>query len=557
MSDEKKVVQFPATTIQDDPYEQLRRVKVEAERLANQSQLERGFWLPQRAEEIGVSVAILKNAVDAVLSERTELKAAAHRAEAQNRKDRSAKQRQEKHAQERAAREEDKRERQAEQQAEREKRRAEQEAERKAKVKAKTFGNLAKVPTARHEDGLAKLASQLGEDPAALRAEFKEFLGVDGGDAASVEKTEPWPEQVDTAKLLTELANKARRYVAMQEYQLDAAVLWVAHTWLYDYDVPIHSPILAATSAEPDSGKSTLVAVLGRACPRVSPNIEMTGPSLYRYVDAVKPTLVIDEADDLFARKSDLKHIVNAGWTRGVKVPRQVNFGGVSRTVHFDPFTPKMIALLGQNLPPATRSRFIELRMLPKRHDEKVEPFNQLDDAEFAVLRRKFARWAADNAIKLKEAQPTVPSELNNRPAANWRLLLAIAELAGGSWPKRARDAAERLTRRGRQPSDGILLLTAFKQLFSDGRQWITSEEMVECLRSDPTSIWIDYNRGGPVTQRQIARLLDPYDIRPGSLHPKGHRDFVRRGYRREQFTDAFARYVPDDPLSRSLGGRR
>jgi putative DNA primase/helicase len=557
MSDEKKVVAFPATTTQGDPDEQFRRVKVEAERLANQSQLERGFWLPQRAEEIGVSVAVLKNAVDAVLRERMELKAAERRAEAQNRKDLSAKQREEKHAQERAVREEEKRERYAEQEAERAKKRAKQEAERKAKLKVKAFGNLAKVPTARHEDGLAKLASQLGEELAALRAEFKDFLGVDTGDAAAVEQTEPWPEQVDTAKLLTELGNKARRYVAMQEYQLDAAVLWAAHAWLYDYDVPTHSPILAATSAEPDSGKSTLVAVLGRATPRFSLNIEMTGPALYRYVDAVKPTLGIDEADDLFARRSDLKHIVNAGWTRGLKVPRQVNFGGVSRTVHFDPFTPKMIALLGQNLPPATRSRFIELRMLPKRHDEKVETFNQRDDADFAILRRKFARWAADNADKLRNAQPTIPDALNNRAATNWGLLLAIADLAGGPWPKRARDAAERLTRTGRQPSHGVQLLTAFKQLFGDGRKFITSEDMVEFLLRDKTDVWIDYNHGGPITQRQVAILLKPYGIHPVSLHPKGHRDYVRRGYRASQFDDAFARYVPDDPLSRSLGGRR
>ena len=54
------------------------------------------------------------------------------------------------------------------------------------------------------------------------------------------------------------------------------------------------------------------------------------------------------------------------------------------------PFTPKIIALLGRNLPSALRTRCIELRMLPKRKDEKVEDFNHLDDVEFATLRRKF-----------------------------------------------------------------------------------------------------------------------------------------------------------------------
>ena len=303
------------------------------------------------------------------------------------------------------------------------------EAARKAKEKQKTFANIPRLPVARHEKELARLAKRLGEDVAALREEFAEFLGV-GSEPA--ETTEPWPEPVNIAVVLQELGDKISRYVVMQKHQLIAAQLWTAHTWLYDYQVPVHSPILAATSAEPNSGKSTLVAVVGRASPRFSLNIEPTGPTLYRYVDATKPTIAIEEADDLFTRKSDLKHIINAGWTRGPKIQRQVNIGGVLHTVEFDPFTPKAIDLLGHNLPPTTRTRCIELRMRPKLKTEKVEQFNQLDDAEFAVLRRKLARFAADNAAALKDAKPILPSDLINRDAANWWLLLAIAELAGG-----------------------------------------------------------------------------------------------------------------------------
>ena len=42
-------------------------------------------------------------------------------------------------------------------------------------------------------------------------------------------------------------------------------------------------------------------------------DVEPTGPSVYRTVDREHPTLIIDEADDLFYRKSDLRAIVNAG----------------------------------------------------------------------------------------------------------------------------------------------------------------------------------------------------------------------------------------------------
>jgi putative DNA primase/helicase len=278
----------------------------------------------------------------------------------------------------------------------------------------------------------------------------------------------------------------------------------------------------------------------------------MTGPSLYRFVDAVKPTLVIDEADDLFVRKSDLKHIINAGWTRGAKIPRQVNINKVWRTVYFDPFTPKMIALLGRNLPAATRSRGIELRMLPKRFDEEVDSFSQLDDPEFAVLRRKFARWAMDHAAALKTAQPVVPSGFNNRAAMNWTLLLAIAELAGGDWPERARQAAQRLTRSGRRASDGVQLLAAIRIMLA-GKKVITSKTIVAELLKDPTDIWVAYNHGGAVTQRQVAHLLSAYDIRPDTVHPSGRSDDSPKGYKAAQFTDAFARYLPNDPHIRTL----
>ena len=186
--------------------------------------------------------------------------------------------------------------------------------------------------------------------------------------------------------------------------------------------------------------------------------------------------------------------------------------------------------------------------MLPKRADEEVSEFQHVDDAEFAVLRRKFARLAADNAAALNGTKPTVPSGLNNRASMNWKLLLAIAELAGGDWPERARAASERLSRSGRQPSDGVKLLAAIKTMFVEsGKKVIASEAIVGELIKDATDIWIAYNRGGAITQHQVASLLSAYDITPITVHPSG-RSSSSKGYKIDQFADAFARYLPVDP---------
>jgi putative DNA primase/helicase len=173
------------------------------------------------------------------------------------------------------------------------------------------------------------------------------------------------------------------------------------------------------------------------------------------------------------------------------------------------------------------------------------------DDEEFATLRRKLARWAADNVNALAEAKPLFPAGLTHPKAKpNWKLLLAVAELAGDDLAKRARDAAERLSRSSRKLSLGVQLLIEMNKLFAT-RAEITSAELVEILTSDPVSPWCEYRsaRGavGKITQRQIADLLEPYEIRPVQTHPTKRKTLTLQGYRKVQFEDVFTRFLPHD----------
>jgi putative DNA primase/helicase len=531
-----------------------------AKHLAGQSPLERNFWMPKRAEELGVPLSTLQKMVEAEVKT-TEKKERETKTEERRIEQRAEKtQRQERQQDRDRDREQRRVDKEAERQEKQERERTEKEQEeiaRKLKERTKALVEVIKLPVGSHEQEIERLSKKLGEDVATLREELDQVIGLERGDAFSFEKTASWPEPVDVATVLEECITKVSRYVAMQPHQLTTVPLWVMHAWCYDHNVPVHSPMLAFTSAEPDSGKSYGAVAVGRMCPRMSLNIEITGPTLFRLVDAFKPTLVLDEADDLFVRKSDLKHIVNQSWTRGSKIPRQAKVNGIWQTVFYDPFGAKVLSLLGANLPRPTRTRCIELRMLPKRRDEKLEPFHQLDDAEFAILRQKFARLAADHAKALKTADPVIPPDLNNRAAANWKLLLAIAEVAGGAWPKRAREAAERLSRSGHQPSDGVKLLAATRviivALAKTGVKLITSEALTAELNKDPTGIWCEYNHGGPITQRQVAYLLAPYGIEPGTVHPTQRSWDSQKGYKFAQFEDPFARYLPDDPNIRTF----
>src|SRR6202047_466548 len=97
-------------------------------------------------------------------------------------------------------------------------------------------------------------------------------------------------------------------------------------------------------------------------------------------------------------------------------------------------------------------SRSIILKMWPKKPDEKAEDFAYADDPEFSTIRRKLARWAADNVRIIKDLKPPQPPGFNNRLSANWKLLLQIAQHAGGGWPEQACRSAIYLSRTPYEP---------------------------------------------------------------------------------------------------------
>ena len=535
--DDPKILELPKAGIA--PEERARRLKVEVERLAGLPAVERLFYIESDgvAEKHGVSRAVLKEMVEATIRA-NEKKAREDKAE-----DRQRIRRVEKNkvtAQRELARE------QAKQKREQDK--ADKEAERKRKERKKAFEAIGKLPVLAHEARLAEHSKRSGEDLDFLRDEFAAYYVPADIDTKPIE---PWDQPVDTHTLLIELMAQLRRFVVVQDDVAIAITLWILFSWVHE--VAVHSPLLVATSAEPDSGKSTLLGVLGFLVPRPYSVVELTGTNIYRIVDLKNRTLLIDEADQLFRRKAALAEIINAGWTRGsARIPRIVH--GV---IHeFDAFCPKVIGMLGLNLPSTMASRAIVCMLWPKLPSEQVADFRHVDDDDFTTLRRKLMRWAADNAVLLKDATPVVPPGFSNRVTANWCLLLAIADVAGGLWPEWARAAAVKLSHQRHQPSERLRLLAALHPLLAT-REQITSAELVELLIADPDGEWAEFRGRGPITQRQVAALLAGFEIFPVVLHPTKQASLSRRGYRRSQFGDLFARFLPNDPNIRTLKRER
>jgi putative DNA primase/helicase len=316
-------------------------------------------------------------------------------------------------------------------------------------------------------------------------------------------------------------------------------------SWVHD--AAVHSPILLVSSPEAECGKSTLLGLVGLLVPRGFVVVEISPAIIYRVIEAWHPTFIVDEADDAFKNNPELRAVVNSGWTRGAGVPRC--HPKTHEPELFNTFGPKAIGLKGLHLPDTTLSRAVIIEMQRKLPDETADDFAHEDDQHLAELRRQLARFADDNLESLRAPKPEFPVGFKNRLAANWQLMLAIAELCGPRMAVRAREAAATLSRRSDDASLGVELLRDVREIIrsSGSLDRIASTDLVSKLGAMADRPWAEMPyTSKAITQLQLAKLLKPYKVRPKPID-MGVGAKTARGYMFEWFESAF-RYIPSKP---------
>ena len=351
---------------------------------------------------------------------------------------------------------------------------------------------------------------------------------------------EPSPEPVDGDALILALVRRIQSHVVMTPEAALTGALWIMFAWVHE-EAATHSPILMATSPEAECGKTTLLGLVGFLVPRSLPSVGISPTALFRAIEKWQPTLIIDEADVAFVQNEDLRAVVNSGWTRGQGVVRCDGDDNEPRV--FSTFCPKAIGLKGKKLPDTTASRAIVIELKRKLAHENVADFRHVDDHGLKELRQQLSRWAIDNAEALRHASPTLPLGFANRLAANWHLLLAIAEAAGGEWPEKAREAAATLAKLKAtlDASIGIQLLSDIRDAFGSGTDRFFSSALIDKLIADPEGTWAGYNRGKPFSQKQLASRLRAYGILSETVWIDKK---SAKGYYRAAFEDVWTRYL-------------
>lgn len=250
-------------------------------------------------------------------------------------------------------------------------------------------------------------------------------------------EVEPWPDQVNGAALLDEIAALIHRHIICERHVADTTALWIAFTWLIDH---FHfAPMILITAPEMRCGKTLLLSLIGRLARRPLAASNISPAATYRVIEAHAPTLLIDEADAFLRDNEELRGIINSGHTRdSAFVLRTV--GDNFEPKRFSTWAAKVLCGIGR-LQGTLMDRSLVLEMRRKKPGEKVSRLRHAEPGLFERLASQLARFANDVGDSIGRVRPGLPESLNDRAQDNAEPLLSIADFAGDGWPERARQA--------------------------------------------------------------------------------------------------------------------
>ncbi|MFI9584866.1 DUF3631 domain-containing protein [Streptomyces sp. NPDC052236] len=372
---------------------------------------------------------------------------------------------------------------------------------------------------------------------------------------SSTEDEQP-QKAAEGAELLDELREAIARYVILPSGEaLTAVTLWVAASHIQP--ALQHAPRLAVVGPAKRCGKSRLLDVLTETVrdPLITVN---TSPAVvFRSIGDEPPTLLVDEADTIFGsikaaeKNEELRGLLNAGHQRNRPALRIS--GPEHKPQAFPTFAMAALAGIG-DLPDTIMDRAVVIRMQRRKSGERVEQFrSRRDIPALHEVRDRLTAWLRPLLDTAADLVPPMP--VQDRAADTWEPLVVVAELAGGAWPEQARDACVAMCAAevGQDDESNLKtrLLRDIRRVFAryGDPDIMRTRDLLEELVKDQEAPWAEYRNTG-LTSRHLGILLRDFGIQAAVLRFEGGRQ--ARGFAHLQFTDAWARYCPEEPTPSS-----
>lgn len=301
--------------------------------------------------------------------------------------------------------------------------------------------------------------------------------------------------------------------------------LWVAHT--HAIEAFEQTPRLHLDSRRPGSGKSKVLGGIAATAARAIHAARVSAPAIYTTLgtteQALPPsTLLIDEFDRIDGEsKRALEWITNNGYEVDhpvglVEQDKDKN----RRTVWYATFCPVAYAGLDfAHQSDAQLSRSITIHMEQPKDPSKLERLTRsMRKREGDPIRSGLAQWLKPHVESLAEAEPVFPDGVSMRSAEIWTPLLAIADLAGGTWPERARSACRHfVVDNPPEPPLDLKLLTHIREIWQDYGNlpnMPTNVLMAELIDNDAWP-WGSFG-GKAISGHTVARMLDGLGVKTG-----------------------------------------
>lgn len=348
---------------------------------------------------------------------------------------------------------------------------------------------------------------------------------------------------VDIESVIVALVAFIQRYIHLTQSQALAVALWAIFTWFHK--VATVSPILNISSPQKRCGKSTLMGILQVLVYKPLPASNATMSTIYRSIDAISPTLLVDEADTFVTNNVLFRGVLNAGHYKSTAHILRCQ-GDNHEVASFSVWSPKAIAGIG-SLDDTLQDRSVVISLTRKPQGGQLENFRRAPMDELKSYSEMIAQWASENQEVFETTHPEALDDLNDRANDNWEPLLAIAEMAGPDCLKEAQAAALEISKEVEpELSLGEQLLQHISVVLSNTHYeqigTISTEALLTLLFNQDDWPWLTCDRGRKLTAHSLSRLLKPYEISPKAIR---FVEGVKRGYETGPLLEVCRLYSP------------
>ncbi|MCD6240699.1 hypothetical protein J7K27_04145 [Candidatus Bathyarchaeota archaeon] len=274
-------------------------------------------------------------------------------------------------------------------------------------------------------------------------------------------------------ELWHELKEAFYHYLELQrKEEYDVLVAWTLMTWTIERFNIIPYLFFYGTW---ESGKTRGLELLQNLAYRGWLMPDISEASLFRVVDSLHPTLLIDEAEAL-AKRPEIRALLNSGYKRGATVPRQtVTPEGAYQTEWFEVFCPKALAST-ELLAKTTMSRCIVFKMSKAQRKIPILLDTEwLADLRDKLLEYRFVMLLHERNEENERLQKSTPlEELAQRTGSNRlaELFLAPYLVAPAKYKNTILEYAQLvgLERIGEMVStEEILVLSSILRCYNEG----------------------------------------------------------------------------------------